>query len=332
MRLLHGMRRPANWLQLIRFGLVGATGFVVNLGVYALFVHVFSTPYQLAAVLAWLVAVLNNFVLNRHWTFDASAGQIHFQAIRFFVVSLVAFAFGLVLLTLLVEVGGCRKGSRTGGCGARLHPAELPRQQALELQDARLRRPSLPAPAAREQALDGTYTLDLPFWRNVVQEMVIYGVSFDMVGKQPIVLLKTVDGNKFLPIWIGHPEAASILMKLQGASTPRPMTHDLLCEMLGELDAKCTQVAVTELRENTFFASITLSVNGREMEIDSRPSDAIALAVRAGAPIFAAEEVIAESAIEFEHNVEESEDVVERFKEFLDEVTPEDFAAGDSEA
>ena len=160
--------------------------------------------------------------------------------------------------------------------------------------------------------------------------MVIYGVSFDMVGKQPIVLLKTVDGNRFLPIWIGHPEAASILMKLQGASTPRPMTHDLLCDMLGELDVKCTQVAVTELRDNTFFASITLSVNGREMEIDSRPSDAIALAVRAGAPIFAAEDVIAESAIEFEQSPEESEDVVEKFREFLDNVTPEDFAAGDS--
>ena len=133
-----------------------------------------------------------------------------------------------------------------------------------------------------------------------MQEMVIYGVSFDMVGKQPIVLLKTVDGNKFLPIWIGHPEAASILMKLQGATTPRPMTHDLLCDVLGELEVRCTQVAVTELRENTFFASITLSVNGRELEIDSRPSDAIALAVRCGAPIYAAEEVIAESAIEFE--------------------------------
>ena len=159
-----------------------------------------------------------------------------------------------------------------------------------------------------------------------MQEMVIYGVSFDMVGKQPIVLLKTVDGNKFLPIWIGHPEAASILMKLQGATTPRPMTHDLLCEMLGELDVKCTQVAVTELRENTFFASITLSINGRELEIDSRPSDAIALAVRSGAPIFAAEDVIAESAIEFEHEVEDTEEVVEKFKDFLDRVTPEDFA------
>ncbi len=115
-------------------------------------------------------------------------------------------------------------------------------------------------------------------------------------------------------------------MKLQGATTPRPMTHDLLYEMLGELDVNCQRVAVTELRENTFYATITLSINGRDVEIDSRPSDALALAVRAGAPIFAAEEVIAESAIEFEHEVEDQEDVVNKFKEFLDQVTPEDFA------
>ena len=159
-----------------------------------------------------------------------------------------------------------------------------------------------------------------------MQEMVIYGVSFDMVGKQPIVLLKTVDSNRFLPIWIGHPEAAAILMKLQGASTPRPMTHDLLCDMLGELEVRCTQVAVTELRDNTFFASITLQIAGRDIEVDSRPSDALALAVRSGAPIFAAEEVIAESAIEFEHDVEDTEEVVEKFKDFLDQVSPEDFA------
>jgi bifunctional DNase/RNase len=160
-----------------------------------------------------------------------------------------------------------------------------------------------------------------------MQEMVIYGVSFDMVGKQPIVLLKTVDSNRFLPIWIGHPEAAAILMKLQGASTPRPMTHDLLCDMLGELDARCTKVSVTELRDNTFFASITLAVDGgTEVEIDSRPSDALAIAVRSGAPIFAAEDVIAESAIEFEHEVENEDEVVEKFKDFLDQVTPEDFA------
>ena len=160
-----------------------------------------------------------------------------------------------------------------------------------------------------------------------MQEMVIYGVSFDMVGKQPIVLLKAVDSNKFLPIWIGHPEAAAILMRLQGASTPRPMTHDLLVDILGEVETKCTQVAVTELRDNTFFATITLSQNGREIEIDSRPSDALALAVRSGAPIYAAEDVIAESAIEFEHEVEEQDEVVDRFKEFLDQVSPEDFAS-----
>jgi putative flippase GtrA len=109
MRLLHGLRRPANWLQLIRFGIVGGTGFVVNLAIYALCVHALGVPYQVAAVIAWFVAVSNNFVLNRHWTFDASAGQARFQAIRFFVVSLLALPVGLVLLTLLVETGGMAK-------------------------------------------------------------------------------------------------------------------------------------------------------------------------------------------------------------------------------
>jgi bifunctional DNase/RNase len=156
--------------------------------------------------------------------------------------------------------------------------------------------------------------------------MVIYGVSFDMVGKQPIVLLKTADGNKFLPIWIGHPEAAAILMKLQGAATPRPMTHDLFTEILGQLEARVVRIAVTELRENTFYALITVAVDGTELEIDSRPSDAIALAVRAGAPIFVADSVIEESAIEFEHEDVNEEEVVEEFKKFLDEVKPEDFS------
>ena len=159
-----------------------------------------------------------------------------------------------------------------------------------------------------------------------MQEMVIYGVSFDMVGKQPIVLLKTADGNKFLPIWIGHPEAAAILMKLQGASPPRPMTHDLFTDMLSQLEARVVRIAVTELRENTFFALITISVDGSEIEVDSRPSDAIALAVRADAPIYAADSVIEESAIEFEHEDVNEEKVVEEFKKFLDEVKPEDFS------
>jgi putative flippase GtrA len=108
-RLLHGMRRPANWLQLVRFGLVGGVGFVVNLAVYSLFVHPIGVDYHVAAVAAWLVAVLNNFVLNRHWTFDAREGQFHFQALRFLVVSVIAFGASLLLLTLLVEDAGMAK-------------------------------------------------------------------------------------------------------------------------------------------------------------------------------------------------------------------------------
>ena len=162
-------------------------------------------------------------------------------------------------------------------------------------------------------------------------EMVIYGVSFDLVGKQPIVLLKTADGNRFLPIWIGHPEAAAILMKLQGASTPRPMTHDLVTEMLSQLEAQVVRITVTELKENTFYATITVQQDGTEIEIDSRPSDAIALAVRSDAPIFAADSVIEESAIEFEGEEVNEEEIVSEFKNFLDTVSPDEFATGDGE-
>ncbi|MGN6379513.1 MAG: bifunctional nuclease family protein [Gaiellales bacterium] len=156
--------------------------------------------------------------------------------------------------------------------------------------------------------------------------MTIYGVSFDMVGKQPIVLLRTLDGNRFLPIWIGHPEAAAILMKLQGTPTARPMTHDLVTSMLTELNATVAKVVVTELRENTFHASITLQVNGSEIEIDSRPSDALALAVRTEAPIFVADEVMDDSAIEFGQEPEDATEVIDEFKQFLENVNPEDFA------
>jgi bifunctional DNase/RNase len=173
-----------------------------------------------------------------------------------------------------------------------------------------------------------------------MQRMDIYGVSFDLVGKQPIVLLKTAEGNRFLPIWIGHAEAAAILMRIQGAATPRPMTHDLLSDIIGKLDAEVVAVTVTELRDNTFYASITVQMNGSEIEVDSRPSDAIALAVRSDAPIFAADDVIEESAIEFEgdegppENVsamsdEQRAQVEEQFKEFLENVTPDQFAAAE---
>jgi putative flippase GtrA len=108
-RLLHGMRRPANWLQLVRFGLVGGIGFIVNVAVYALVVHSIGLDYRAASVVAWLVAVINNFVLNRYWTFEAREGRAHFQALRFLVVSLAAEAFSLVLLTVFVESAGIAK-------------------------------------------------------------------------------------------------------------------------------------------------------------------------------------------------------------------------------
>jgi putative flippase GtrA len=108
-RVRHGLRKPANWFALLRFAIVGASGYVVNIVVYTLLVHGAGVEYLLAATIAFLVAVTNNFVWNRHWTFRAGDGRARFQAVRFFVVSLVAFAVSLVLLQLLVAEAGLPK-------------------------------------------------------------------------------------------------------------------------------------------------------------------------------------------------------------------------------
>jgi bifunctional DNase/RNase len=158
-----------------------------------------------------------------------------------------------------------------------------------------------------------------------VQRMIIYGVSFDVVGKQPIVLLKTMDGNRFLPIWIGHPEAAAILIRMQGTQLPRPMTHDLLMSVIETFEGEVTRITVTELKESTFYALLTVVKDGSEIDLDSRPSDALALAVRTDAPIFASTELLDENGIEFEHEVDDTEEIVESFRSFLDSVSPEDF-------
>jgi uncharacterized protein len=175
-----------------------------------------------------------------------------------------------------------------------------------------------------------------------MQEMTLYGVSFEPIGKQPIVLLKTADDDRFLPIWIGHPEAAAILTKLQGATPPRPMTHDLLTDVIAELQGEIVRVEVTELRDNTFHARIMIVQDGRELEIDSRPSDAIALAVRCDAKIFASEDVIEESGIEFQADEDVQPGLVtassladldpEEFRKFLENVTVEEFASSLEEA
>ena len=142
---------------------------------------------------------------------------------------------------------------------------------------------------------------------------------------EQVIVLKEVGGERAFPIVIGIWEAVAIDRNIKGKKTPRPMTHDLIENVIAGLDCSLDRIIVTELKERTFYARLVLRRNGKMVEIDSRPSDALALAVRSGAPIFAAEDVIAESAIEFEHEVEDTEEVVDKFKEFLDQVTPEDF-------
>jgi hypothetical protein len=158
-------------------------------------------------------------------------------------------------------------------------------------------------------------------------EMSLVGVRVELPSNQPIVLLKEVSGDRYLPIWIGAVEATAIAFALQGIETPRPMTHDLMRDILAQTDVQVDRIVISDLVEQTFYATIKMGIDGRSMEVSSRPSDAIALAVRISAPIFASEEVLEQAGIELK---DEEESEVEKFREFLDQVTPEDFAAGES--
>jgi bifunctional DNase/RNase len=154
-------------------------------------------------------------------------------------------------------------------------------------------------------------------------EMELAGVRVELPTNQPIVLLKEREGERYLPIWIGAAEAAAIALSLQGVVTPRPMTHDLMKNLLDEVGAQVQRIEITELREGTYFANINMRMNGNAYEISARPSDAIALAVRVEAPIFADEEVLTDASILIPSD---EEDEVEKFREFIESVNPEDFA------
>jgi len=156
-----------------------------------------------------------------------------------------------------------------------------------------------------------------------VVELTVVGVRLEVRSNQPLVLLREVSGGRFLPIWIGPWEANAIAMALQGIEPPRPMTHDLMKEILEALDATVNRVVVTELRDGTFYAVIDLSYDSRRQEISSRPSDAIALAVRMGVKIYAEEEVLEAAGVTIPE--EEEEEEIEKFRSFLEHVTPEDF-------
>ena len=156
-------------------------------------------------------------------------------------------------------------------------------------------------------------------------ELSLVGVRVELPSNQPIVLLKENEGDRYLPIWIGAVEATAIAFALQGVQTPRPMTHDLMRDIMQETQIEVECILISELVDSTFFAVIRMSMDGRTAEVSSRPSDAIALAVRIDAPIFASEEVLDQAGIELR---DEEETEVQKFREFLDQVNPEDFATG----
>jgi len=155
-------------------------------------------------------------------------------------------------------------------------------------------------------------------------EMELTGVRVELPTNPPIVLLRERGGERYLPIWIGAAEAAAIALSLQGVVTPRPMTHDLLKNILDDLTVEVQRIVVTELRDSTFYATIALQRGTDGFEVSSRPSDAIALAVRMSVPIFAEEGVLEEASILIPGDEDEE---VEKFREFLDNVSPEDFAS-----
>lgn len=157
----------------------------------------------------------------------------------------------------------------------------------------------------------------------------VAGVALD-AARQHVILLKPIDelpgSGQVLPIWIGQQEATSILIAVEGAPVPRPLAHDLMRSLLDTLDAKVTRVEVSRIDDGTFYADITLESPAGERVVDARPSDAIALASRVGAPIWVADEVIEEAGVDDFMPEEDASERLDEFKRFLDDVEPEDFA------
>jgi bifunctional DNase/RNase len=156
----------------------------------------------------------------------------------------------------------------------------------------------------------------------MAMEMKIKGLMIDPVSNMPIIILKNSDGDSVLPIWVGIFEANAIAMELETIVSPRPMTHDLLKNVIESLKARIQRVVITDLRDNTFFATIHLDRNGENLQIDSRPSDAMALALRASAPIFVEQEVLTKSTSDGDQGGTSEE--TERLRRWLETVDPEE--------
>ncbi len=158
-------------------------------------------------------------------------------------------------------------------------------------------------------------------------EMKVRGLALDPLSQMPIIILRDEEDKRSLPIWVGVFEANAIALELEKISPPRPMTHDLIKNILESLDAQVTKIVVSDLKENTFFAVIHLRVTGTEITVDARPSDAIALALRVSAPIYVDEEVVRKAkTVEVGKESEELKaDDPERLREWLENIKPEDF-------
>lgn len=157
-----------------------------------------------------------------------------------------------------------------------------------------------------------------------MSEMRVVGVRVEVPANQPILLLRETEGERYLPIWIGSGEATAIALEQQGVQPARPMTHDLLRDVISALGGELKQVRITELQEGTFFAELVFDGNVR---VSARPSDSVALALRAGVPIHADESVLSEAGLIIP---DEQDNEIERFREFLDSVSPEDFRGADT--
>jgi uncharacterized protein len=154
-----------------------------------------------------------------------------------------------------------------------------------------------------------------------VREVDVIGVRVEMPSNQPIVLLREVSGDRYLPIWIGAVEATAIAFAQQGVVPPRPLTHDLIKDLLAATGNDLSEVRITEMKDGIFYAVLVFDSG---IEVSARPSDSIALALRTGSKIVCAEDVLDEAGLEVP---DEQEDEVEKFREFLDQISPEDFEA-----
>ncbi|MFQ5882637.1 MAG: bifunctional nuclease family protein [Candidatus Methylomirabilales bacterium] len=152
--------------------------------------------------------------------------------------------------------------------------------------------------------------------------MTVRGIALDPITNMPIVILKDLEEKRALPIWVGIFEANAIALELEKIATPRPMTHDLIKNILDGLGATVQQIVVNDLKDNTFFAVIEVNYDGNVVNIDSRPSDAIALALRVNAPIFVTEKVVGKAK---SMDIAEEKEESDRWKDWLENLKPEDF-------